>query len=161
MIEQIQNGQAERDALDPHAELRERIEVARRERARIQAEREAAVAARDLQEKLEAEERALKNESAIADAEAAHGPVGKRIAVVETQAGAVILKRPHSALFRRFMDAGETTTDELDKLIGPCLVYPDRSTYDRWAEDEPAITMRAANAICTLAGVRGKELSGK
>jgi hypothetical protein len=143
---------------DPDAELRARLESIKAERARLAEERE--LRGQSLPDRIEAEERALRDEIAIADAETAHGPVDKRIAIVNTSNGVVIVKRANHVLFRRFQDS-KLNVDECEKLVRPCLVHPDKATFDRWAEEEPAIIVRAANALGTLAGIRGEEASGK
>lgn len=147
---------------DPaRVELERRLADAKVERARLAAEREKREADRALAEELEREERAIRDEQAIADAEAAHGPLGKKIAAVHTSQGVVIVKRPNAALFRKFTDAGELTSDECERLVRPSLVHPARAVFDKYAEEEPAILVRCANACAKLAGVRKEELTGK
>lgn len=143
------------------SELEERLRKARAERARLEEERALREPELALLEQVEAEELALKNAQAVADAEATHGPVGKKIRTVETSSGVVIVKRPNHLLFRRFQDSGKVSTDECERLVRPCLVYPDAATFDRWAEEEPGIIVRAANACAQLAGIRAEEVSGK
>jgi hypothetical protein len=149
------------DPSDPDYELKQRLEVARLERDRLAKERASRDSRRALTEKLADEERDLKNEQAIDAAEQEHGDVGTKLATVYTRSGVVIVKRAHSAAFRRFQDVGKQTTTECEKLLRPCLVYPDPPTFDKWADAEPAIILRTANAICTLAGVRTDEAAGK
>jgi len=149
------------DPSDPDYELKQRLEVARLERDRLAKERSAREARRSLTDKLADEERELKNEQALDRAEQEHGPVGSKIATIYTRSGVVIVKRAHPAAFRRFQDVGKQTTTECEKLLRPCLVHPDPSTFDKWADEEPAIILRTANALCTLAGVRSDEAGGK
>jgi len=113
---------------------------------------------------------ALRDEEAIATAEEKHGQAleygsgpaeGRKVAIVRTDLGAVIVKRPNHVLFKRFQDSGEANAEEFDKLVRPCLVHPDGATFDRYVEDQPAILGRVAGAVATLAGIRMKELSGK
>jgi hypothetical protein len=151
----------ELDPSDPDYELKQRLEVARLERDRLAKERADRESKRALVEKLADEERELKNEVAIDKAEAEHGPIGEKIAVLHTRGGVVIVKRAHSAAFRRFQDVGKQKTADCEVLLRPCLVYPDPSTFDKWAEAEPAIILRTANVICTLAGIRSEESGGK
>lgn len=146
---------------DPNYDLKQRLETVRAERQKLADEREAREQERALADLVEQEERSLRNERAIAEAEAAHGALGKKIAAVEARSGVVIVKRPHHVLFRKFTDASKFTSDECEKLVRPSLVYPDKATFDSWAEEEPAIIVRAANACAMLAGVRGEEASGK
>lgn len=119
---------------------------------------------------LEREKRALLDDEQIAAAEEKFGQAleygtgpaeGRKIAVVRTDLGVVIVKRPHHVLFKRFQDSGEANAEEFDKLVRPCLVHPDSSAFDRYLENQPAILSRVAGAVATLAGIRMKELSGK
>jgi hypothetical protein len=110
---------------------------------------------------IEAEERGLADDKAIAEAEEKYGPIGKKIAVVPTDLGAVIVKKPHHVLFKRFQDSQEATHEEFEKLIRPCVVYPDRARFDTLLEELPASTIRIANACAVLAGVKMKEATGK
>lgn len=151
--------------------------AADKELAELRAKRAAllaAKAARDVEEgaraKLEQERRALRDEQALDEAEQKFGPAleygtgaadGRKIARVPTDLGAVIVKRPNHVLFKRFQDSGEANSAEFDKLVRPCLVHPDPATFDRFLEEQPAILVRVAGAVATLAGVRMKELAGK
>jgi hypothetical protein len=146
-------------------ELEQRIEAARAERARIQAEREQRQKERELVDQLEQEERALADEQANAAAEAEHGPLGKRIEAVRTGQGVVIVKLPGAALFRRWLDRcvnpKPLTMDDAEQLVRPCVVSPDRETFDRWLKVEGAILPRCAQACSRLAGTRDEDLAGK
>jgi hypothetical protein len=142
-------------------ELEQKLSELRAKRAALAEERAKQEAERALVEQIEAEERALRDDEAIAAAEAEHGPVGKRIAVVHTDLGVIIVKRPNPLIFRRFQDKGTTKTEDFDQLVRPCLVYPSKTEFDRILEELPATLIRAANAVCALAGVRHDEISGK
>jgi hypothetical protein len=147
------------------AELEQRIAAARAERARIQAERERREQEHALADELEREEQALKDDQAIADAEVEHGPVGKRIEVVRTSLGVVIVRRPNPAAMRRFQDRSisskDLTMDDCEQLVRPALVYPDKATFDKWTQEQPGILPRCAGACSRLAGVRADEMAGK
>lgn len=139
----------------------EKLAEVRARRAELERQRAEREAERALQEQLEAETRALADEEAIAKAEDDHGPVGKRIALVRTDMGVIILKRPNPVLFRRFQDQGKTTHDALDKLVRPSVVHPDHATFDRILDELPATMTICANSVCVLAGVRTEEAAGK
>lgn len=147
------------------AELEQRLAAARAERARIQAERDRREQERALADELEREERALADEQAIADAEAEHGPLGKRIEAVHTGQGVVIVRRPNPASFRRWQDRNvsskDITMDDAEQLVRPALVRPDKATFDRWVQEEPGILPRCAAACSRLAGARLEEMAGK
>lgn len=147
------------------------------ELAEVRAKRAALLASKDQRDAeaeifaaLEREKRGLRDDEQLAAAEEKYGPCleygsgaasGRKIAVVRTDLGVVIIKRPNHVLFKRFQDSGEANWEEFDKLVRPCLVHPDGATFDRYLEDQPAILARVAGAVATLAGIRMKELSGK
>lgn len=143
------------------SELSARLKAAHEKQAAIAEAREAANAKAMLLHAVEAAELAARNESALADAEAAHGPLGRKIAAVDTDLGVVILKRPNHLLFRKFQDTGEATFEGVYRLVRPCLVYPDVETFDRWLEEQSGILARCGGAVATLAGIRAKDLAGK
>lgn len=137
------------------------------ELARVKAEREKIAQIREskdeeseLVDQLEAEKRGLIEDQAIMKAEEEFGPVGKKIAVVDTDLGRVIVKRPGHILFKRFQDSGEATTVEFEKLVRPCVVFP-KERLDQILEEQPAVLSRLASAVCVLAGAKLKEFSGK
>lgn len=142
------------------SEVEARLDAVRAKRAAIEAAK-ASRAEEDLLAQVESEELDLKNAEAIAAAEAEHGPVGKKIAVVETDLGVVILKRAHALVFRRFQDEAKFTHAQIDKLIRPCVVYPRGDALDRILDELPATALRLANAIARLAGQRAEDVAGK
>lgn len=136
------------------AELRAKAEAlaaAREERAAaFAAEAAYATAARDLEDEI-----------AIDKAEADHGPIDKKIAVVKTDYGAVIVKRAHPAIFKRFLDRGKTDTKSLEELVRQCLVHPTLADWESFCEQQTMILIRCANAVSVLHGVRTEDISGK
>ena len=143
------------------AALEERLREARERRRAAEAKREERQAENDLLAEVEAEELAARNAEALEAAEAEHGPIGKKLRAIETSGGVIIVKRPHPATYKRFRDKGEANTAAFDKLVRPCVVHPDKSTFDRILDEEPAALDRCANAIVELAGFRAREVSGK
>ncbi len=135
---------------------RARAELAELEAARV--EREAALSE---QEELESAERAVRDAKALAAAEKEHGRAGKSLAAVETPRGLVIVKRAAPIVFRRFQDQGKYESDALRDLVKPCVVYPDKGAFDQLLEEFPGLLVPLSNAVCELAGVRAKEVSGK
>lgn len=130
----------------------------RAERARLAAADAERDAAEDIAGQIEAEARGLADDQAWAKARAEHG---KRIKRVDSDLGAVIVKRPHHHHFRRFQESAETTYAEFDRLVRPSLVHPAPDVFDKMLEEQPALLARVAAAVCELAGVRLKELGGK
>lgn len=108
---------------------------------------------------VEAAERDARDEVAISEAEERFG--AKKIAVVRTEVGCVIVKRPHPLIYKKFRDRGELKTTDLEKLVRACLVHPDGNALDKVFEEEPAALDRAANCVVELAGFRAKENAGK
>lgn len=103
---------------------------------------------------------------AIAKAEDEHGLIGVKIAVVETPAGAVVLKRPSQFEWKKFQDKitsnnGSLTTDELWRFTKKCLVHPTVAELDSILEEYPGRLGEFGSAVNALATGRAKELAGK
>jgi hypothetical protein len=147
---------SEKPKSDP---IRDEIEQLRAKREALAAARLARAEAAAPDEKLAAERLALADEEAMDQAEAEHGK--RRVALVQTDLGAVIVKRPHPAIFKRFQDRGKTNTDALADLIRPCLLHPTLTGFERICEELPATLTRVADAITVLAGFRSDDISGK
>jgi hypothetical protein len=148
-------------------DIEKRIAEAKAKRAQLQAEADARAAERELAEQLETEERGVRDLEAIKKAEADHGAMGKKIAVVQTDLGAVVLRRANPLHYRRFLnegpitEAGSLKLDVAEKLVRSCLVYPALSTFEAWLEEQPLILVSCATALGQLAGSRAKEVEGK
>lgn len=145
----------------PETEIEKRLRELRELRAAVEERRKQRHEEAATEEAVAREERALRDAKAIDEAEEKHGPLDRKIAAVDTDAGVVIVKRPNHILFKKFQDSGDASTQAFDKLVRPCLVHPSQSEFDRMLEDQPAILGRAASAVCELAGVRVKEVMGK
>lgn len=139
----------------------DRIVAARARKAAADAKRAESEAAAAAAAELEALEREATDAEALAKCVAEIGPVGSKICVVETDMGAVVLRRPNAALFKRFQDQGKFDSAALDKLMRPCVVYPDGARLDQILDELPATLPRLANAVVELAGARSAELSAK
>jgi len=131
----------------------------RAKRAAIDDARARAEVERETSDALEREERALADAEALAAAEAQYGR--NKIRAVETPLGSIILKRSGNAAYRRFMDASKATTDEAERLVKPCVVYPSRAEFERILDEYPALWVRLAGALTKLAGHRNDELQEK
>jgi hypothetical protein len=138
-----------------------RLEELRAKRAALAEARRARELQRTADEQLADEEQAFIDDQAVDAAELEHGPVGKKIAVVKTDMGAIILKRAHPAMFKRFQDKGSLKSDDLDKLVRHCLVHPAAAMFDRIMDELPATLLRCADAVSFLAGVRAEDVAGK
>jgi hypothetical protein len=111
-------------------------------------------------EQLATEQRALADDEALERLELEHGPVGKAIEIVRTDVGAVIVRRPHMAVFRRFQDDSKDTA-ALEKLVRPCVLHPSKAEFDRMCEELPFTLQRCADAVCKLAGIRKEDIQAK
>jgi hypothetical protein len=141
-------------------ELEARRNEARRRREAAEAAADKARQLEVLKLEVEAEERAAKEAEAFAKLEAEHGPIGKRLLVVNTDAGAVVVKRPNHVLWKRFQDKPEAS-GAIDKIVSSCLVYPSKVEFEALCEEVPAALMLAAEAVCRLAGINRQDLAGK
>jgi hypothetical protein len=105
------------------------------------------------------EKRQLAEDEAFDAAIAEHG--AKRVEFVRGRDGAIVLKRPHMATYRKFQDNGSLSSDSVEALVKPCIVWPSKAEFDVLVKDEPALLQRCANAVCALAGVRSSDAAGK
>lgn len=146
------------------------IESIDEKRARIKAERDALraeVAARDkareAQDALDAEERALANEMAIAKAEAEHGRIRDgKIGAIESRLGVVIVKRPTSQEYQRFMKGDpKRVREDADTLVRCCIIYPSLVVFDAMLEEQPGLIDPLLAACVQLAGLGAQEVAGK
>lgn len=113
------------------------------------------IARNELLEKLSTEERA-----ALDAAEREHGEIGRKIAVVVTVEGAVIVKRPHRLVVKAFID-GKATFEDMEKVSKLSLVYPSKEAFVKLLEELPAAAGVIAGEVLELAGMNAKAFSGK
>jgi hypothetical protein len=155
---------------NPTPEQKELADI-KAKRAALHAEREAREDAGRTTGELAEQRRLLALEEATLKAEADHGALHKRIAVVharyadDTIAGSIIVKRPNHMIWKRFQsidaDKPKEVSDGLVKLIAHCLVFPTQDECDRLLEELPATDMRLLRAIAKLAGNSATEVGGK
>lgn len=96
---------------------------------------------------------------ALEAAEKEHGE--RRVALVLTEEGAVIVRRPHRLNVQKFMDAEKITSTVMTALVKSCVVHPDKDAFERILDEQPAALAPIANAALTLAGSGAKSLAGK
>lgn len=111
------------------------------------------------EERLAIEQRELAEDEALDAAAREHG--ARAVMIVRSDVGAVIVKRPHLATFRRFQETKNPKCEDLEKLVRPCLVYPSRDRFDLIIAELPFMLNRCADAVSTLAGVRRKDIEEK
>lgn len=142
------------------ASLNERLAIAEKRMREIEERREKREADREMPLRVAAAERAAADAEALEKAEEEHGH--ENVSIVKTdRLGCVIVKRPKSATYRKFADTGSTKTQDLQKLVRPCLVYPDSGVFDEMIETLPHLLHTVADSVVVLAGVRTKEVSEK
>lgn len=116
----------------------------------------------ELRDRVAAEERAARNETAIAAAKAKLGGQGSHFEVVPVPDGRiVIVKRPHPAALKAFLDLEKVTYEESEKFVRPYVEFPDKAEYDRITDEFSGIVGSAAMRCAELGGVRKLELRGK
>ena len=112
-----------------------------------------------LREAIEREKNALRDAPEIEKAEIEHG--ADKVAIVVTRLGAVVLKRPHMASYRRFQDEAKSKSEDVIKLVRPSVVYPAAAELDRILSEQPGVLARLADAVATLADAAAEERRGK
>jgi hypothetical protein len=146
---------------DGGTDMEAQLSQLRAKREELAAARQVRAEAEELQLKLAAEQLALKDDEAIEAAERDVGPQNKRIRVVRTDLGVIIVKRAHPNVFRKFLDGGKHNTKECEELARGCLVYPTLGQFEGMLAEQPMLAVITANAVAYLAGVRGEEQSAK
>lgn len=104
------------------------------------------------------EEKLLAEDLALDKAQSEHG--AKAVRLVRTDVGAVIVRRPHVAAYRKFQD-GESSTQVTEELVKSCLLYPSKSEWDKLMNVQPGVLTKVANACVELAGFRLSDVKGK
>lgn len=163
LIEDDRGPETERpDVNDPEIDaLQAELDAELAKLAEVEARRAQREKGTRLREELAETKRARREAEVMERLEAQHGPVGKRLMRVDTDEGMIVVRKPDPRLYQRFVDQGKTNTEALSKLVRPHVVYPDKTELARIFEEVPAALVRAADAVCFLAGVRKQEAEGK
>lgn len=141
---------------DKAAERRARLAAAQA----VISERLETLTEREADEEVAKAELEAKNTKVIAELELKHGPVDVEWRAVFTPEGVIAVKRAHPAFYKRFSEIEKPKTSDLEQLVNPALIHPERDRFDYLVEKFPHSLVQCANAICWLAGVR-KELEAK
>lgn len=144
---------------DKREALKERLAIARLRSEETQAKREALEDKDAFERKVLKAEQEVTDQEALLEAESEHG-IGK-VGVVETDMGIVILKRCNALRYKKFQDLADAKTLDVEKLIRPCVIYPDKNRFDAICEELPATVLRCGNCIAELAGIKSKDIAGK
>lgn len=141
---------------------------AERERARAVAEEQARIEAA-----IRNEERLVRLEQRVAEAEKAHGPDGKKILVVHAAYASgeildsVIVHAPAPAAWKAFKHGSrsEAKPEEknvaADRLWRACLVSPSEQDVSALIDQLPMLADDLVGAVIRLAGFRIEEVSKK
>jgi hypothetical protein len=97
----------------------------------------------------------------IAKAEEEIGPIGTKIALVETTLGTIIVKRPNHLVWKKYTRKEKVSADDVEALIRTCLVYPEKARFDAIWEELPGVGSRLIDAVSDLAGLMGRDRRGK
>lgn len=135
------------------------LRALRAKRAELVRQREESEA--NIDQTLEDETRALRDEEAINKAVEEYGALGRKIEVVETDLGIVIVKRCPAMRWKKFTDADKWDNEAFRGLVTPLVVYPDSSGFDEMLDEQPATLQRVAQAVARMAGVRMQEVAKK
>jgi hypothetical protein len=111
------------------------------------------------EERLALAQRGLAEDEALAAAQTQYG--ARAVRLINTEAGAIIVRRPHIAAFRKFQDSGELKSDQAEELVKASLVYPSKPEFDRLMRDLPGCLTQAASVCVELAGFRSAEVRTK
>lgn len=148
-----QSGQAKEEAL----KLRLATATARAVKAQDKRNEREAKGALE-KEVLAAEQDALDVE-ALEMLEAEYG--ADKIGVVTTEMGIIVLKRCGALRYKKFQDLENAKTLDIEKLVRPCVIYPDNTRFELICAEQPATLLQCGNKVAVLAGVKGDELAGK
>jgi hypothetical protein len=150
---------------DQVAELERENAELDKQLADVRSARDERAELRRLQAEKAAKARELRDAPHIEAAEQELGAPGVHIYLVKSDVGTIIVKRPRRTAFTYYQEQVTrkgVPTEELNRqLIGPCLVYPDKQTFDTWVDELPFLITRTADACAFLAGIKQEDLEKK
>lgn len=112
-----------------------------------------------LEEQVERARIEAKGEEELAKAVAKHGR--KRVGVVRSYTGFVVLKRPNHIKWRQFQDNAEVTMETIESLVRDCVTYPNAARLDSMFEEIPDLVQKCGHVVVELAKGTVQDLSGK
>ena len=137
------------------------VEALRKQLAEARAPREAKQAQLEREREIARLKQEIEDEPAIAAAVVEHGAIGDKIGVVHSDEGAIVVKRPKVAAWRRFSDGETVKGKDMRMLAKECLVYPSWSRFEAITEARPAALEAVGLVIGRLAQARDKEAAEK
>ena len=140
--------------------LEERIAKAKAQRAALDEAAERAVEIARLEKLARIEEQAVKDAPFVAKAREEHGV--ERTAVIDTDHGAIVVKKPHHLNTKKLAATGDKTSEaDVNAFLRSCLVYPTWAEVERMLEDSPGVGGALIDALGKLARGGAAERSGK
>lgn len=140
------------------SDLEDQLAAVRAQRAALQ-EKAAARLEPSAEEQLALEQRGLAEDTAFEAAQSQYG--ARAVRIVRTEEGAVILRRPHIAAFRKFQDAGEANSETTEELVKASLVHPSKPELDKLLRAQPGVLVQLASVCVELAGFRTADIKAK
>jgi hypothetical protein len=135
-----------------------RLDAIRAERAAL-AEAAAARLEPTVEEQIAAEERGLADDKRFAELQQEYG--ARSVKLIRTSAGAIVVRRPHIAAFRKFQDTGNLNSDATEEFVKSCLLHPSKPEFDKFMREQPGALVKIASVCVELAGFRSEELGKK
>ncbi len=135
-----------------------KLDALREQRAAL-AEQAAARLEPSIDEQIALEERALLDDQKFADAQIQHG--ARAVKLIRTEAGGIIVRRPHISAFRKFQDTGNLNSDATEEFVKSCLLHPSKPEFDKYLREAPGALVKIASVCVELAGFRSDEQRSK
>lgn len=112
-------------------------------------------------EQIEAEQRAIADAEAINALIQERGKPGIKWDIVDTSLGKVAVSRCSAMRYKKFQDVGDFSSEKIEQLVRPNVIYPALPVFDSMSEQQPMIATRCANAMSRMAGVRKEDVEKK
>jgi hypothetical protein len=132
----------------------------RARRAQLEAERVELLEPSD-DEQIEIEKRRIADAEAINALIQERGAPGVKWEVIETSLGKVAVSRCSAMRYKKFQDVADFSSEKIEQLVRPNVIYPALPVFDAMNEDQPMIATRCANAMSRMAGVRKEDVEKK
>lgn len=122
-------------------------------------------AVREVRARVREQKNELRDAPKIAALVEEHGEPGVSTYIVKSTMGSVVVKKPKRAAFNYWQERtakkGVVTEEHNRQLVGPCLLYPDKPTFDQWVDELPFLLTRVADAVVFLAGTVKEDIGKK
>lgn len=147
--------------MDDIAKLEEELEALRTKNQAHRDEVARRARAAELRAAVLAESNAARDAEPLAEVDEAHGPRGTGYDVVVCRLGAVALKKPGPAVWKRFQTSKQDPRDAAEALVRSCLAYPSTESFNAIVDDQPAALEALALTVARLAGADIERIQGK